>query len=66
MREGKGIKIIEWDDLNKKKFYMNSLALATSIRTCIYPLNLVKTRLQVFDLAAVILNLLLLKPIGLI
>jgi len=46
MREGKGIKIIEWDDLNKKKFYMNSLALATSIRTCIYPLNLVKTRLQ--------------------
>ena len=48
MREGKGIKIIEWDDLNKKKFYMNSLALATSIRTCIYPLNLVKTRLQVY------------------
>lgn len=46
MREGKGIKIIEWDDLDKKKFYLNGLALATSIRTFIYPLNLVKTRLQ--------------------
>ena len=56
MREGKGIKIIEWDDLNKKKFYANSLALATSMRTCVYPLNLVKTRLQVSKILYVCFN----------
>lgn len=46
MKEGRNIKIIEWNDLNKHKFYMNGIAFFGTLRFMVYPINLVKTRLQ--------------------
>ncbi|XP_039271931.2 solute carrier family 25 member 44-like [Styela clava] len=46
MKEGKNIRIIEWHDMDKKRFYCYGLMLGVSMRTLIYPMNLVKTRLQ--------------------
>nr|CAB3266184.1 solute carrier family 25 member 44-like [Phallusia mammillata] len=46
MKEGKNIQIIEWTDLDKKKFYAYGLAMSGVLRFTIYPMNLVKTRLQ--------------------
>jgi len=46
MKEGRNIKIIEWNDLNKQKFYMNGIAFFSTLRFMVYPINLVKTRLQ--------------------
>lgn len=46
MKEGRNIKIIEWHDMDKKRFYGYGLMLGVSMRTLIYPMNLIKTRLQ--------------------
>ncbi|XP_078484550.1 solute carrier family 25 member 44-like [Ciona intestinalis] len=46
MKEGKNIQIIEWKDLDKKKFYTSGLMLSGLLRFTIYPANLIKTRLQ--------------------
>ena len=43
----KNIRIIEWDDLDKRKFYAFGLLMSTTIRGLIYPTTLIKTRLQV-------------------
>ncbi|XP_071943367.1 solute carrier family 25 member 44-like isoform X2 [Antedon mediterranea] len=40
-------KIIEWDDMDKTKFYSFGVLFALSIRTVLYPTTLIKTRLQV-------------------
>ncbi|XP_033126200.1 solute carrier family 25 member 44-like [Anneissia japonica] len=40
-------KIIEWDDMDKRKFYSFGLIFALSIRVVLYPTTLIKTRLQV-------------------
>ncbi|XP_077996849.1 solute carrier family 25 member 44-like [Glandiceps talaboti] len=40
-------KIIEWDDMDKKKFYGFGVMISMGIRGMIYPTMLVKTRLQV-------------------
>lgn len=47
MKDGKKIQIIEWHDMDKRRFYAYSLMLGTTIRFSVYPLNLIKTRLQV-------------------
>lgn len=38
---------IVWDDLDKRKYYFWGCTVFLGIRTCVYPTNLVKTRLQV-------------------
>ena len=38
---------IVWDDLDKKKYYFWGCTVFLGIRVCVYPTNLVKTRLQV-------------------
>ncbi|XP_006815419.1 solute carrier family 25 member 44-like isoform X1 [Saccoglossus kowalevskii] len=40
-------KIIEWDDMDKRKFYGFGFSIMMGIRAGIYPTILVKTRLQV-------------------
>lgn len=47
MKEGKNIQIIEWQDLDKKKFYGVGMIFSGLLRFTLYPANLVKTRLQV-------------------
>jgi len=47
MKEGRNLQIIEWGDLDKKTFYSYSLCMSGVLRFTIYPMNLVKTRLQV-------------------
>lgn len=41
------VKIIEWQHLDKKKFYVFGPTLFFGIRAVLYPPNLIKTRLQV-------------------
>nr|CAG4636299.1 EOG090X08ST [Eubosmina coregoni]SVE69892.1 EOG090X08ST [Eubosmina coregoni] len=41
------IRTIEWEMLDKKKFFPLSIASSFTIRTTLYPLTLVRTRLQV-------------------
>jgi len=38
---------IVWDDLDKKRYYFWGCTVFLGIRVCVYPANLVKTRLQV-------------------
>ncbi|XP_033624952.1 solute carrier family 25 member 44-like [Asterias rubens] len=45
--EERQIRIIEWDDLDKRKFYSLGFAMSLLIRVTIYPTTLIKTRLQV-------------------
>ncbi|XP_060516524.1 solute carrier family 25 member 44 [Cylas formicarius] len=48
VREGKDfIKTIEWDMMDKKKFFPLSMLSSFSIRCALYPLTLIKTRLQI-------------------
>ena len=50
MKEGNNIQIIEWQDMDKKKFYGIGTICSGLLRFMLYPANLVKTRLQVcFD-----------------
>ena len=46
-RKHNNIRIIEWDDMDKKKFYAFGVILSMTIRGVIYPTSLIKTRLQV-------------------
>lgn len=41
------VKHIEWEDMDKRKFYLIGPTLFLGIRALLYPANLVKTRLQV-------------------
>lgn len=41
------IKTIEWDMMNKQKFFPLSMLSSFSVRCCFYPLTLIKTQLQV-------------------
>ena len=41
------VKIIEWEHLDKRKFYVFGPTLFCGIRALLYPPNLIKTRLQV-------------------
>lgn len=41
------VEIIEWQHLDKKKFYLIGPTLFIGIRSLLYPPNLIKTRLQV-------------------
>ena len=48
MNEAPKIRTIEWEMLDKKKFFPLSMASSFTVRTALYPLTLIKTRLQVF------------------
>ncbi|XP_014353838.1 solute carrier family 25 member 44a [Latimeria chalumnae] len=47
MREKRNIQIIEWEDLDKKKFYTLGFFMTMAIRATVYPATLIRTRLQV-------------------
>ncbi|XP_034015985.1 solute carrier family 25 member 44-like isoform X2 [Thalassophryne amazonica] len=47
MQQKRTIQIIEWEDLDKKKFYLFGVFMTMTIRATIYPANLIRTRLQV-------------------
>ncbi|XP_067942111.1 solute carrier family 25 member 44-like [Watersipora subatra] len=47
MTDGRGIQVIELHMMDKSKYYPLALVSGTLIRTTLYPLGLVKTRLQV-------------------
>lgn len=40
------IRVIEWDMMDKKKFFPLSMLSSFSVRCCLYPLTVIKTRLQ--------------------
>ncbi|KAJ7998306.1 hypothetical protein DPEC_G00221330 [Dallia pectoralis] len=41
------IRIIEWEDLDKKKFYSLGVLMTMTTRATVYPFTLIRTRLQV-------------------
>lgn len=41
------IKTIEWDMMDKTKFFPLSMLSSFSVRCALYPLTLIKTRLQI-------------------
>lgn len=41
------IRIIEWEDLDKKKFYSLGVFMTMTTRVTLYPASLIRTRLQV-------------------
>ena len=47
MPEDTFIKTVEWEMLDKSKFYPMSMASSFTIRCFLYPLTLIRTRLQV-------------------
>ena len=47
MKEGKNIQIIEWKDLDKRKFFGMGMICSSLLRFTLFPTNLIKTRLQV-------------------
>lgn len=47
MQQKRNIQIIEWEDLDKKKFYSFGLFMTMTIRATVYPATLIRTRLQV-------------------
>ncbi|XP_078056265.1 solute carrier family 25 member 44a [Mustelus asterias] len=47
MQEKRNVQIIEWNDLDKKKFYCIGAVMALSLRLTVYPAALIRTRLQV-------------------
>nr|XP_020464502.1 solute carrier family 25 member 44-like isoform X1 [Monopterus albus] len=47
MRQKRNIQIIEWEDLDKRKFYSFGVFMTVSIRAILYPATLIRTRLQV-------------------
>ena len=48
--------VIEWHMLDKNKFFPLSMASSFCIRSCLHPLIVVKTRLQVSELVVYIQN----------
>ncbi|XP_013925395.1 PREDICTED: solute carrier family 25 member 44 isoform X2 [Thamnophis sirtalis] len=47
MEDKRNIQIIEWEDLDKKKFYVFGVCMTMMIRISVYPFTLIRTRLQV-------------------
>nr|XP_057901889.1 solute carrier family 25 member 44-like [Doryrhamphus excisus] len=47
MQQKRNIQIIEWEDLDKRKFYSFGVFITLSIRATVYPATLIRTRLQV-------------------
>lgn len=47
MQQKRNIQIIEWEDLDKKKFYSFGVFMTMAIRATVYPATLIRTRLQV-------------------
>ncbi|XP_006000341.1 solute carrier family 25 member 44 isoform X1 [Latimeria chalumnae] len=47
MEDKRRIPIIEWEDLDKRKFYVLGLCMTMMIRVSVYPFTLIRTRLQV-------------------
>uniref|UniRef100_G1M753 Solute carrier family 25 member 44 n=1 Tax=Ailuropoda melanoleuca TaxID=9646 RepID=G1M753_AILME len=47
MEDKRNIQIIEWEHLDKKKFYVFGVAMTMVIRVSVYPFTLIRTRLQV-------------------
>lgn len=45
--EGSYIRTIEWDMMNKTKFFPLSMLSSFSVRCCLFPLTVIKTQLQV-------------------
>lgn len=45
--KGRFIKTIEWDMMDKSKFFPLSMLSSFSVRCALYPLTLIKTRLQI-------------------
>ncbi|KAK6318599.1 hypothetical protein J4Q44_G00118900 [Coregonus suidteri] len=43
----RNIRIIEWEDLDKKKFYSLGVFMTMTTRATVYPFTLIRTRLQV-------------------
>jgi len=41
------IRTVEWDMLDKAKFFPMSMASSFTVRCCLYPLTLIRTRLQI-------------------
>ncbi|KAK7170157.1 hypothetical protein R3I94_000408 [Phoxinus phoxinus] len=47
MQQKRNIQIIEWEDLDKRKFYSFGVFMTMAIRATVYPATLIRTRLQV-------------------
>nr|XP_033779338.1 solute carrier family 25 member 44 [Geotrypetes seraphini] len=47
MENKRNIPIIEWEHMDKKKFYVFGVCMTMMIRVSIYPFTLIRTRLQV-------------------
>ncbi|XP_043540454.1 solute carrier family 25 member 44-like, partial [Chiloscyllium plagiosum] len=47
MDDKRKIPIIEWQDLDKRKFYAFGVLMTMAIRVSVYPFTLIRTRLQV-------------------
>ncbi|XP_067293598.1 solute carrier family 25 member 44b [Pseudorasbora parva] len=47
MEQKRNIQIIEWEDLDKRKFYSFGVFITMAIRATVYPATLIRTRLQV-------------------
>ncbi|XP_051917106.1 solute carrier family 25 member 44a isoform X1 [Hippocampus zosterae] len=47
MQQKGAIQIIEWEDLDKRKFYSLGILMTLSTRATVYPASLIRTRLQV-------------------
>ncbi|XP_055048639.1 solute carrier family 25 member 44a [Misgurnus anguillicaudatus] len=47
MQQKRNIQIIEWEDLDKRKFYSLGVFMTMTTRAAVYPFTLIRTRLQV-------------------
>lgn len=47
MQQKGAIKIIEWEDLDKRKFYSLGVFMTLTTRATVYPASVIRTRLQV-------------------
>lgn len=47
MQQKGSLKIIEWEDLDKRKFYSLGVFMTLTTRATVYPASLIRTRLQV-------------------
>ncbi|XP_061423045.1 solute carrier family 25 member 44-like isoform X2 [Lethenteron reissneri] len=45
--DGRSVRIIEWEDLDKRKFFTLGIVMTLAIRAAVYPASLIRTRLQV-------------------
>ncbi|KAI4873094.1 hypothetical protein NFI96_018789 [Prochilodus magdalenae] len=47
MQQKRNIRIIEWEDLDKRKFYSLGVFMTLTTRATVYPFTVIRTRLQV-------------------